>query len=201
MVTIFNCVEWPGRTWGEGSQSSKDQFPGLGSSQPRQFPVCQRRAEGHGMGRGGGGAVFPYSWKVLQHFEEEKEEIFSSAQAQPSCQLFFLLGWDRAGWWAGGNRRRKKNRVGGQGVALTGQDVLKILPVCYPPKNWPLNGCWRALWLPHIYSIWQNCGTQFQQCILNEAKWNAFLVHRKVLPFFFFFDIMWCEELVLAEAS
>ena len=57
-----------------------------------QFPVCQRRAEGTRWGEGG---IFRYTIKVLQHFKEEKEEIFSLAQAQSSFKLFFLLGW---GW-------------------------------------------------------------------------------------------------------
>lgn len=49
--------------------------------------------------------------------------------------------------------REQKNegeQNGGKKSALVEQDVLKILPVCYPSTNWPLHGCGRPLQL-HTY--------------------------------------------------
>lgn len=78
---------------GKVARAAKTNFLAQDPHSPGSFLFAKGELRGTAWG-----VIFPYSWKLSQRFEEEKEEIFSSAQAQPSCQLFFLLGWDRTGW-------------------------------------------------------------------------------------------------------
>lgn len=75
---------------------------------PGSFLFARGELEGGTVGMGEGrGRLFPYSFKVLQHFKEDKEDIFSSAQAQPSYPLFFSIGL--------GQRRLMNRRVQKEG--------------------------------------------------------------------------------------
>lgn len=44
VVTIFNCLERPGRTCGEGSQGSEDPFPGSGAHSPGMVSCLSKQS-------------------------------------------------------------------------------------------------------------------------------------------------------------
>lgn len=88
MVTIFNCLECPGRTCGEGSQGGRDPFPGSGahspgmvSCLPKQSCVCTW-----------GESVIPLQSKGFATLLE-KEKKKSTLPDSALQAIIFLLGW------------------------------------------------------------------------------------------------------------
>lgn len=94
-----------------------------------------------------GGGCYPFTvLRFCNTIRRGKEEI-NPARLSPPSQLFFC--------WVGRRmpsfgEQRSKEKETGENSALVEQDVLKILPVCYPSQSWTLRGCRRPLGL-HTY--------------------------------------------------
>lgn len=126
-VTIFNSIEWPGRTCGEGSQGSRDPFPGSGAHSPGMISCLPKQscasAWGAGWGGGAGGGWADILLQVCNTIKKGEKEI-NSAKSSPPSNYFFCWVGRRA---VSKRKQRRREKEMEENSAVVEQDILKIL--------------------------------------------------------------------------
>lgn len=88
-VTIFNSIEWPGRTCGEGNQGSRDPFPGSGAHSPGMISCLPKQSCVSELGEAG----IPFQF--CNTIKKGKKEINSARPSPPSNYFSAGLGGEQ----------------------------------------------------------------------------------------------------------
>lgn len=124
---------------GKVARAAKTNFLAQDPHSPGSFLFARGELRGTGWGW--------YSLTVGRFYStlrKRKKKSSSLPRLSPRVNYFFCwVGTGQVGEQEGADEGRRTELGGGGSV--TGQDVLKILPVYYPSKNWPLHGCRRPL--------------------------------------------------------
>lgn len=153
-LTVLDGQEEP---WGKVIRAAETGFLAQEPHSLGSFLFAKGELWAGSVGVGGGGLA-PQLWSGFATLKEDKEDISGSAQAQPSCQLLFLLGWGAGGGGAGGTEEGGGTEAGERKLCRNRMYLKFSLCVVHPRTGLRMGV--GGPQLLHIYSIWLMCGAQ-----------------------------------------